>query len=604
MSGAHDGRRVPSRQEVAQEHRWALETVYADDAAWEQDFAEVKGLLPQAGAWMERGLASAANLAECLALRDKAGTVMDRLFGYAHMRRDEDTTHSGHQAMAERAAALNADFGQAFAFLRPAILAIPAEELSRFLEDEPRLAMYRHLLDDITRLRPHTLSAPEEHLVAAVSELASVPYNVHGMLSQADMRFLPITGEDGEPAELTASRYGRYRQSQVRRVRQESFERLHEGYAKLENTFAAILGGGVKANVFHAKARQFPSALSASLSAANIPTEVYAQLVATVQANLGLLHRYFSLRQQVLGLADGLHMWDLYVPLVKGVDQHIPWQKAMAMVRDGLKALGEEYCSVMGDGLKGRWVDVFENQNKRSGAYSWGSYGTPPFILLNYDGSLSEVFTLAHELGHSMHTCLSGKRQPYVYSAYPMFLAEVASTVNEVLLTDALLEASGDRATTLYLINSQLEQIRTTVFRQTMFAEFERDIHALVEGGGALTPEVLKDRYRELNRLYHGPGVALDEGIAVEWARIPHFFMNFYVYQYATGYSAAVAIARGIGEIGRPAVEAYLDFLSAGGSGYPIDLLQRAGVDMTSPRPVEACMAKFAELLDRFESLL
>ncbi|HEY8343384.1 MAG TPA: oligoendopeptidase F, partial [Calditerricola sp.] len=425
---------------------------------------------------------------------------------------------------------------------------------------------------------------------------------VYGMLSDADLRFPTIRDEDGDEVELTKGRYLTFLESPDRRVRREAFTALYRVYESKVHTFAALFAASVKKDVFFARARHYRSALEAALTPNRIPVAVYTQLIDTVRRHLPLLHRYLALRKKALGL-DELHMYDLYVPLAR-LKRTVPYEKAAELVTRALAVLGDDYVRVLKEAFASRWIDVYENRGKRSGAYSWGAYGTHPYVLLNYQGTLHDVFTLAHEMGHALHSHYSWTHQPYVYAHYRIFVAEVASTVNEILLVRHLLARTQDPTERLALLHHQLEQFRTTVFRQTMFAEFEKWAHEQVEGGQPLTAETLCTQYRQLNEAYHGPAVTVDPQIAYEWARIPHFYTPFYVYQYATGYAAAIALAQGILERPKEAVPRYLAFLKAGSSDTPIALLQRAGVDMTRPEPIEKALAVFADLVDELERLV
>ena len=488
-------------------------------------------------------------------------------------------------------------------YIQPEILAIPTEELEKLQQSEQGLEHYRLLLEEITRYKPHTLSASEEAIMAQVSELASAPGKIFGMLNNADIKFPMITNEKGEEVELTKGRYTQFMESKDRRVRKEAFEALYATYGKHRNTIAATLASVVKRDVFYARTRKYESALKASLFADNIDQSVYDNLIETVRDHLPLMHRYVALRKKLLGL-DELHMYDLYVPMVQEVEMEIPYEQAVSTIKEALQPLGEDYGKVLEEGFTSGWIDVYENEGKTSGAYSWGAYTTHPYVLMNYQDNVNNMFTLAHEMGHALHSYYSNKTQPYTYADYRIFVAEVASTLNEALLMNHMLEKTTDKAERLYLINYYLEQFRGTLFRQTMFAEFEKLIHANSEKEVPLTADSLSEWYRELNVAYHGDEMIVDEQIDLEWARIPHFYNNFYVYKYATGFSAATALSKQILEEGHPAVERYLSFLKSGGSDYPLNLLKKAGVDMTSPQPIKDALAVFKDLLDELEELV
>jgi len=593
---------LPKRSEIPDQYKWKLEDIYADDAEWEKDAAKVKELIEQVKQKQGTLSQSGKHLLEVLQLQDELSMLVERLYVYARMRRDEDNTNSTYQALSDRATSLSIQVNSALAYIQPEILAIPDEQLRQLLQSEPGLDHYRFLLEEITRYKPHTLSAREEEILAQASEVANAPATIFGMLNNADITFPMITDEQGEEVELTKGRYIQFMESKDRRVRKEAFEALYATYGKHKNTIAATLAAVVKRDVFFARVRQYPSALEAALFGDKIDRSVYENLIATIREHLPLLHRYIGLRKKLLKL-DELHMYDLYVPIVQEVEMRIPYEQAVATIREALRPLGDEYGQVLEEGFTAGWIDVYENQGKTSGAYSWGAYTTHPYVLMNYQEDLNNMFTLAHEMGHALHSYFSDRHQPYTYAQYRIFVAEVASTVNESLLMHHLLETTSDRQVRMYLLNYYLERFRTTLYRQTMFAEFEKLIHERVEAGEALTAESLSTAYHQLNVDYHGPEMVVDSEIDLEWARIPHFYSNFYVYKYATGFSAATSLYKQIIEEGEPAVTRYLDFLKSGGSDYPINLLKRAGVDMTSPEPIRAALTVFAELLSELESL-
>lgn len=591
---------LPKRTELPDEAKWRLEDIYPADDGWEGDFRKVKELLPQAQDLRGRLVTSADNLLQGLSLSDEIGELVERLYAYARMRRDEDNSVTQYQAMTDRAATLLAEAGAATSFITPEILAAEPGAIEAMLAQSPDLALYRHLLEDTLRHRPHTLSSELEQLLAKTQEMAQGPETIFSMFSHADLKFPNIRDEAGNEVPLSEGRLIRFLESPDRRVRREAFQGLLQTYGKYANTLAAVHAASVKKDVFYARVRNFPSALAASLHAANIPVSVYTNLIDTVHRHLPLLHRYLEVRKRRLGL-DELRMYDLYTPIVQEADRKVPYAEAAETVAASLAPLGDEYLTSLRRGLAGHWVDVYENEGKTSGAYSWGAYGSHPFVLLNYQDTVNDMFTLAHEFGHAMHSFFSQAAQPYVYHSYPTFLAEVASTFNENLLMHHLLGRTKDPKERLFLVNHHLEGFRTVVFRQTMFAEFEMLTHQKAEAGEALTPELLKGMYRELNLKYYGAVVNVDDEIAMEWARIPHFYRAFYVYQYATGYSAATALSQKVLSEGQPAVDRYLEFLQAGGSDYPIDILQRAGVDMTTPQPVEAALGVFGKLVEEME---
>lgn len=593
---------LPARQEIAEQYKWRLEDIYAGDEMWEQDFLAVKKLSEEINEYRGKLGQSAGALLAVLQLAYRLRELNERVYTYARMRRDEDNADPVYQALTDRAENLHTLAQTALSFIEPEILAIPPKTLDRYRLEEPGLTLYGFILDELLRQKDHVLSAAEERIIAGAGEVAQAPANIFKMINNADMTFPAIKDEEGNEAEVTHGRYIRFMESPHRRVRREAFTSLYSSYRKLQNTLAATLASSVKKDVFYARARKFPSALSASLFADNISPQVYDNLIQTVRRNLDAMRRYVALRKKLLGL-DELHMYDLYAPVIKDVKWEIPYPEAVELVKDGLAPLGASYGEILSRGFTEGWADVFENKGKTSGAYSWGPYGVHPYILLNYQDNLSNVFTIAHEMGHAMHSYLAYSEQPYPYAHYTIFTAEVASTVSESLLMDHLLKTASERGKKLYLLNHYLEQFRGTVFRQTMFAEFEKIIHENIEQGQALTPALLRRVYRRLNADYYGPEMVVDEDVEFEWARIPHFYSAFYVYKYATGFSAAAAITRRILEEGASAVDRYLGFLKKGGSDYPLDLLKSAGVDMASPAPVQEGLDLFARLLDQMEEL-
>lgn len=594
---------LPKRSEVPAEHKWRLEDIYQTDAAWEEDLQKAKKLAEEIATKKGTLGQSAKHLHDALTLQDEVLQTLDRVYVYARMRRDEDNTNSTYQGLTDRATALSTQVYGAISYIQPEILAIPTDTLNQWTRQDEGLAHYRIMLDEITRFKPHTLSAEEEALLANMSEVASAPSKIFGMLNNADLKFPMITDENGEEVELTKGRYTHFMESKDRRVRKEAFEALYSTYGKFRNTIAASLTSSVKADVFYARTRKYPSALYSALFADNVDISVYDNLIATIHEHLPLMHRYISLRKKALGVGE-LHMYDLYVPIVPEVDMKIPYDQAVKTIKEALHPLGEDYGKVLEEGFTSGWIDVHENEGKTSGAYSWGAYTTHPFVLMNYQDNVNNMFTLAHEMGHALHSYYSNKNQPYTYADYKIFVAEVASTVNEALLMNHLLETTNDKHQRMYLINYYLEQFRGTVFRQTMFAEFEKIVHAKEEAGEPLTADSLNEIYRELNVAYHGPEMVIDKEIELEWERIPHFYRHFYVYKYATGFSAATSLSKQILEEGQPAVERYLQFLKGGSSDYPLNLLKNAGVDMTSPEPIREALAVFKSLIEELEQLI
>lgn len=594
---------IPERETIEERFKWCLEDIFPDTKAWEDAFKQAGETTTRFADFMGTLGQSAENLLGCLRLRDELGKTLSRLLAFAYMRRDENTAETSSQALADRITALYAQAGAAAAWIVPEILSLQDETLQTFLEDNEDLGLYRFALEEIARSRAHVLSTPEETLLAGMAEVGQVPDNVFSMLTNADMRFPTISDEKGNEVELTEERYGRLIRSQDQRVRRDAFMGIFETYGKFRNTLGATLGGSMKRDAFSARVRKYGSSLEGSLDSDNIPVEVYANTLNSVNANLDALHRYASLRKRVLGL-DELHMYDLYCPLVGELERHIPYEEGLDQVRQGLAPLGEEYLKILDNGFANGWIDVFENRGKRSGAYSWGTYGVHPYVLLNYGGTIRDVFTIAHEMGHAIHRYYSDGSQPFVYSGHTIFVAEVASTTNESLLLRDLIEKASTREEKLYLLNYSLEQIRTTVFRQTLFAEFEKVTHGMVEAGEALTPDALCSVWRELNVRYYGTDIVVDPELEMEWARIPHFYNAFYVYQYATGYAAATSLSGQILREGKNAVDRYLGFLKKGSSEYSLDILRGAGVDMATPTPLEETITLFREHLGEMEGLL
>lgn len=594
---------LPLRSDIDSQYKWRLEDIYATDDDWEKDFEKVREMMQKLDVYRGNLVSSSENLHQGLQLIMEINEILDRLYAYSHMRSDEDTSNQKYQALNRRAQALATEIASAVSFMVPEILTLSREKVEEYLNENEGLKLYSHFLDNILREKDHYLSEEEEKILAMASDVARGPGNIFSMLNNADLVFPTIIDEEGEEVRITHGRYIDFLMSKERRVRKDAFTALYSKYGEFINTFAATLNTNVKAHIFYARARNYNSALEAALSSDNIPVSVYTNLIDTVKENLDAMHKYVSLRKEVLEL-DELHMYDLYVPLVKELDIKIPYYEARETILQGLKPLGEEYLRILEEGFNSGWVDVYENKGKRSGAYSSGCYGVHPYVLMNYTDSLDNMFTLAHEMGHALHTHYSNENQPYVYADYKIFLAEVASTLNEILLLHYLLENTEDVLKKKYLINHYLEQFRGTVFRQTMFAEFEKIIHEAAEAGQPLTAEFLNETYHRLNEEYYGPDIVVDQDIDLEWARIPHFYYNFYVYKYATGFSAATALANMILEEGEPAVKKYLEFLKSGDSDYPLNILKRAGVDMSSPEPISSAIATFRDFLKRYEELL
>ena len=596
--------KVLTREEVPTELTWKLEDIFATDELWEKEFAEVAALSDQAESYQGKLHESAEALYEVLVYKDELTERLRRLYTYSHMRYDQDTTNSTYQALDSRIKSLFAKVSAGLSFLTPEILALEESVLHDYVATHEGLSLYKQALEELNAMRPHVLPAEQESLLAQMSEVAQASSETFGSLNNADLEFPEIEDESGQKVQITHGNYIRFLESSDRRVREDAFKAVYTTYGKFRNTFASTLSGNIKRDNVNARIRKFDSARQAALADDHIPETVYDNLVKTVNNNLHLLHRYSALRKKVLGL-DQVHMWDLHTPLVPEVKMDMPYEKATGVMLKGLEALGEDYVGIVKEGLDNRWVDVKENKGKRSGAYSSGAYGTNPYILMNWQDNVNNLFTLAHEFGHSVHSYYSRKNQPYVYGDYSIFVAEVASTTNEALLNEYMVGATDDKQERIYLLNNWLDGFRGTVFRQTMFAEFEHLIHKMDQEGEALTADRLTEVYYELNQKYYGPDVAADEEIGMEWARIPHFYYNYYVFQYATGFSAATALSKGILEEGQPAVDRYInEFLKAGSSDYPIEVLKKAGVDMTQSKAVEEACMVFEEKLNELEKLL
>lgn len=597
-----DLKKIPEREEIPAEDKWALEDLYATDADWEAELKSVaedqKNLVSFAGRLAESGSVLLAYLTAMEHLDEKA----ELLANYCMRRSDEDTRAAKYQAMQGRFMSTMVALGAACSFAEPELMAISEEQLQKFYVDCPELERYRRYLTDLRRRKEHTLSAAEEKLLAAAGEMAGTAGTVYSAFSDADMQFPDAEDASGNRHAVSHGSFVSLEESSDRVLRKNAYESLYHTLGENKNTMAALLNAQNQQLKFFAKARKYPTAFEAALDGTNVPTSVYKNLIAAVHENLDKMHRYVRLRKKLLGV-DELHFYDIYTPLLQNVDRRIPFAEARETVYDALAPLGDSYRKILREGLDNRWIDVYENVGKRSGAYSAGTK-VHPYVLLNYTGTLDSQFTLAHEMGHALHSYLSNTHQNPIDSDYVIFVAEVASTCNEALLMEYLLGKTTDRKERAYLINHFLDQFKGTIYRQTMFAEFELNISKMVAEGETLTAEVLCAEYRRLNELYYGPDMVVDDEIAMEWARIPHFYYNFYVFQYATGYAAAIALSRRILREGEKAVQDYLGFLSGGCSKSPIDLLKGAGVDMTAPEPVSNALQLFGELLDEMEALM
>lgn len=590
------------RENVKKENTWALEDLYASEEAFAKDRERVSGMIEDFSKYKGRLRDSSHVLLEMLEAYSRTNELFEKVYVYANQKLHQDMGNAKSQQEAGSTEVLMNRLNTASAYMVPEILELPEELLERYYAEEPRLAFYRRFLDEILRRKPHTLDARMEEVLAGAGEMAHAPSNIYAMFNNADITFEPVTDTDGKKVPLTQGRYNSYLQSRDRGLRKEAFTNLYQGYAGFKNTLAAAFEANVKQAAFFAKMRNYGSSLEAALDDSNIPMAVYDNLLESVHAHMGPMYRYMRLRKRLLGV-EKLHMYDIYVPLVKEVKMEIPFEKAKKLVLEGLAPLGTHYQELLEEGFSGRWIDVYENEGKRTGAYSWGAYGTHPYVLLNYQDNLNSVFTLAHEMGHALHSWHSNHSQGYLYAGYKIFVAEVASTCNEALLIHYLIEHTEDAQEKAYLLNYFLEQFRTTLYRQTMFAEFEKTTHGIVGGGGTLNAESLCRIYLDLNRTYYGEDVVSDEEIKYEWARIPHFYTPFYVYQYATGFSAAIAISSRLLAGDEKVREGYFKFLSGGSSMDPISLLKLAGVDMSSRGPVYNALKVFEECVEKFERL-
>ncbi len=595
--------RLPKREEIDSRYKWKLEDIYKNTELWEEDFKKARSLSREILKYKGRLAESADTLSACLKLCDELTSTNDMVFVYSKMKRDEDNSNHVYQALADRAMSLSTEVYAAISFIVPEIISIPENTLKGFINANKELQLYRQHINEILRQKKHILSDSEEQLLAMSSEISHAPKDIFTMFNNADIKFPVIKDENGEDIEVTKGRYIKFLESKDRRVRQDAFHALYSSYGSTRNTLASTLSSNVKKNRFYATVRKYNSSLEASLDSDNISTGVYDSLIDTINKNLGLLHRYLKLRKKALKL-DELHMYDLYVPIVDQPKKSILYEDALKLVEKGLQPLGSEYMGYLKQGLTSGWIDVFENEGKTSGAYSWGAYKVHPFVLLNFQGTINDVFTIAHEMGHALHSFYTNKTQPYIYSEYKIFVAEVASTVNESLLMNQMLSDTQDKKERSYLLNHYLEEFRGTVFRQVMFAEFEKIIHSKVEQGEALTPQEFCSIYTDLNSRYFGSEVVIDEDIAMEWSRIPHFYNSFYVYKYATGFSAATSLSQQILKEGAPAVSRYINFLSSGGSDYPLELLKKAGVDLSTPKPVQDALNVFENILAELEGLV
>lgn len=593
---------LPKRSAAKPEDCWAIEDLYADDELWQQDLTRAQELAEQFRSRQGSLGESSDKLLAALKAQDEINLLMEIVYVYANQRYHEDTGNSRYQALSGKASAALTAIYDALSFVEPEILEISEGTLRDWLEENEELVLYRRYITELLKGKEHILSKEMEGVMARVHEIAKGPEKIFSMFNNADIEFGQIHNEKGELTDLTQGRYIAFLESRSREVRKEAFNRLYQTYGSFKNTLAASYQANLQQNLFFAKMRNYKGTLEMALDGSRIPVAVYDRLIESVHNYLPAMYRYVQLRKKILGVEE-LHMYDVHVPIVERVDIKIPFSEAKQMVKEGLRPLGSDYLQLLEKGFNERWIDVYENQGKRTGAYSWGAYGTHPYVLLNYNSTLNHVFTLAHEMGHALHSYYSDEAQPFVYAGYKIFVAEVASTCNEALLIHDLMEKTTDKKEKAYLINYFLDQFKGTVFRQTMFAEFEKITHQMLADGESLTADSLSEVYYELNQQYFGPDMCVDREIEMEWARIPHFYTPFYVYQYATGFSAAITSSQKIisGEPG--AADAYKKFLSGGGSMDPVDLLKVCGVDVTSPEPVEEALKVFDDYLKQLEAV-
>lgn len=594
--------KIPARADVPEKDKWAIQDLFATDDDWRAALAKAKEFLPRITAFRGRLAESGAVLLSFFRLDDEISLAFDALVHYAQRRSDEDTRVAAYQEMVSQVTRFAVEIQSAAAFETPELLAISDEDMNRLYAEAPELELYRLNIDRIRRRREHVLSDKEEAILAAAGEMAASPDDIYSMLNDADLKFPDAVDKDGSKHPVTHGTFIPLMQSYDRVLRKSAFDSLYSVYSQFRNTSAATLSAQLKQLLFFANVRKYPSTLDAALDGNEVPTEIYRNLIDAVHRSFAPMYRYVALRKKLLGV-DELHMYDLYVPVVDGVEMKFTFEEAKEIALKALAPLGEDYLNLLREGFANGWIDVYENEGKRSGAYSAGAR-VHPYVLLNFKGTLDDVFTLVHEMGHSIHSYLSNKTQPTAYQDYVIFVAEVASTCNEALLMEYLLSVTTDKKERAYLINHFLEQFRGTLYRQTMFAEFELAANEMTQRGEGTTAEALCAMYKKLNEQYFGPEMNVDEEISLEWARIPHFYYDYYVYQYATGYAAAIALSRRILREGEAAVKDYLGFLSGGCSADPITLLRGAGVDMASPKPIEDATKLFDEMISEMEKIL
>ena len=595
---------LKTRDQIDSKYKWNIEAMIPDESVISGELETIKKEAEVYGEdFAGRLTESADTLLAAFQKRDDIWRRLEKIYVYARMRRDENNAETKYQAMADQCNSVIAAVSASMAFFTPELLSASEETIFAYIDAAPGLEIYRFAICDTMRQKAHILTQAEENILAQMSEITGATNDIFTMLNNADIKFGTIIDEDGDETEVTHGNFIKFMESHDRDVRKNAYNAVYDAYKELINTIASAYNYNTKTDVVSARIRKYESARAAALSGDNIPAEVYDNLVAEVHKNLPAMHRYVELRKKLLGV-DKLYMYDMYVPLIKLPETSVSFEEGLDIMRDALQPLGEEYLTKMNKGIEEGWIDVYENKGKTSGAYSFGCYDSYPYILLNYTDTLKDVFTIIHEMGHSMHSRYTRDEQPYIYGSHSIFTAEVASTVNESLLMQHLLRTEDEKEMRKYLLNMHLEEFRTTLFRQTMFAEFEDITHKAIESGETLTAEWMCQQYEDLNAQYYGSAVEKDDVIRYEWARIPHFYNAFYVYKYATGYSAATAISKKILTEGKPAAQDYIRFLKTGESDHPIELLKIAGVDMSSPLPVQQAMETFNQLLDEFESLL
>lgn len=593
---------VALRDEIDKSYKWKIEDIYSSDEEYEKDFQKVQEKLKEKSVFEGKAGDCASNLAGVIKEQDDMENQVERLYVYANMKYYEDMGNSRYQAYAKKSHNLMSDFCAKYSFVEPQILAIDDEVIKEYLSTDI-MKPYIQYIDNITRQKKHILSESMEAVMAEVSKVASAAADIFASFNNADIKFGEIVDENGCTTELTNGRYTHFMESHNQSVRKAVYDRLYSTYGGYINTLASCYNANVMQARFFAGQRNYNSSMEASLDSSNIPVSVYNGLIDAVNSHIQLMHRYVKLRKKALGL-EKLHMYDVYAPLVDDFTMKVSFEEAKNIVAEGLKPLGGEYIGILKKGYSEGWIDVYENKGKRTGAFSWGTYGVHPYVFMNYQENLDSVFTLAHEMGHAIHSYYSNSNQPHIYAGYRIFVAEVASTCNEALLIQHMIQQADNKKEKAYLINHFMEQFKGTMFRQTMFAEFEKNAHEMAADGEILTAGVLNDMYKKLNEKYFGPDMVIDDNISMEWSRIPHFYTPFYVYQYATGFAAAVAISQKILKEGESAVKGYKEFLSAGSSDYPIEVLKKAGVDMSRPEALEGAFEVFSNLLDEFEKLI